>query len=170
MTADTDLDLVPVDLEELAYAMEKAYRTERFLDMETGEILFFEPPGYRAVLRSAKAAVEDGREDALDWREQAALAREEDPERFVRIPQIETREAYRARERFARGIDDEDARADVLRALEGKGAFSRFQRALDRHEGLRDAWYEHKKAWHGEVARRWLEGVGVEPADPPPNP
>lgn len=164
--SDEVLEPIPVDLEALAWAMEKAYRNEYFLDLENGDVVSFEPTGYRSLLRRARDAVEEEREDELDWQERAALARAQDPDRFARVPRIDTREAYEARAGFARSIEDGDARRDLLRALEGKGAFSRFQRALECHDGLREAWYERKNAWHEEVTRRWLRGIGVEPVEP----
>jgi len=42
---------------------------------------------------------------------------------------------------FAATVEDESVRGELLDAIEGRGAFSRFRRVLDRHDELLERWY-----------------------------
>lgn len=151
---------LPVDLEELVWAMEGAWRTEHYLDVETGDVVSFGSEGRAVFLRWAREV--DDPASASDVRVAQALAMEEEPERFVWVPPLESREIYEQMETFARSLDDDGLRENLLRALAGNGAFSRFRRELDRDPDVRDAWFAHKDAWLKEEARWWLEGLGIE--------
>lgn len=157
---EEELRRLPVDLSNLTYAMERAWQTEYHLDLETGEVVTFGLEGQGWYLGMAKEA-DPG--DVLTPLEAAARAMEEEPDRFAGVPPLEAHEKYEQMDAFARSVEDAGVREDLLWALDGKGAFRRFRRVLDRYADVRQAWFRHKDAWLGEEARWWLKGLGVEP-------
>lgn len=58
---------------------------------------------------------------------------EEDPESGLWIPATDARDAWQDMADYIDTLDDRRAAADLRAAIEGKGAFARFQKALDRH-------------------------------------
>lgn len=159
MSEQEDLRRLPVDLSELTYAMEQAWQTPYHLDLKTGEVFTFGFEGHGWYL----GLVEEAGPEDVEPLEEAARAMEDEPGRFVWVPPLEAREKYEQMDAFARALKDAGVREDLHRALDGKGAFSRFRRVLDRHADIRQAWFRHKDAWLKDEARWWLEGLGVEP-------
>jgi len=86
-----------------------------------------------------------------------------DPERYAEIPRLESREEYEIMAAFAASIDDDELRERLDDALQGKGAFSRFRRVVDRDAELREGWYAFKENELIRVARRWLAALEIEP-------
>jgi len=75
--------------------------------------------------------VDDGQVEGLEPFEEA------DPELWLDVPGEGSRDAYRDMADFTAELTDERVRDDLSAALEGKGAFRRFQDALNRHEAYR---------------------------------
>jgi hypothetical protein len=78
-----------------------------------------------------------------------------DPNRFIRIPERDSDEAFEVMTRFAMTVKDSSLKKDLITALNGSGAFRRFKDVL-----LRDR--KERKRWHGfnakamkEVIDRW---------------
>jgi hypothetical protein len=68
-------------------------------------------------------------------------------------------------ERFASGLADPAAHAELGDALRGRGAFRRFKDAL-RRLGLAEEWYRYRDRGYEDVARTWCEAHGIV-VDPP---
>lgn len=85
-----------------------------------------------------------------------------DPDRYAEIPRLESRDTYAIMAAFAASRDD-DLRETLDDALQGKGAFSRFRRVIDRDRALRDAWYAFQEDELVRIARDWLAGLEIEP-------
>ncbi len=100
--------------------------------------------------------VEDGQVEGLDPRE------DPDPELWLEVPGAGSREAYLDMIDFTAGITDPRVQADLSAALDGRGAFRRFQAALDRHEHYR----VHGRVFSAERtsgrARAWLAEEGYD--------
>jgi hypothetical protein len=63
-------------------------------------------------------------------------------------------------ERFAQSQPDEKDREDLLYALQGRGAFRHFKRALDRLR-LWEDWNQFRNAALEEIAIEFLESEGI---------
>lgn len=93
---------------------------------------------------------------------------DEDPDRYLFIPNEGSRAAWEDMRDFADSVDDEGVREKLLDAIDGKGAFSRFRRVLDRHDDLRAQWYVFAAETRIGRAREWLaaDGFAAMPAQP----
>ena len=126
------------------------------LDM-LGEVLNDQRGGY--LDRAAGTVwpvelVEDGQVEGLDPFTDA------DPELWLDVPGEGSRDAYRDMADFTTKLTDPRVRGDLAAALEGKGAFRRFQAALDRHETYRVHWRVFSTERRTGRARSWLADQG----------
>jgi hypothetical protein len=99
---------------------------------------------------------DDGHVDGLEPFE------ESDPELWLDVPGEGSRDAYDDMVDFTAEITDTRARDDLAAALEGKGAFRRFQAALDRHETHRVHWRVFSTERRTGRARAWLADQGYD--------
>jgi hypothetical protein len=83
--------------------------------------------------------------------------------RYITLPRDETHDAYRDMEDFVTTVTDERLRERLADAIDGRGAFGRFKRALSAHDEERERWFAFRDArlWDRIVA--WLEEQGIEP-------
>jgi hypothetical protein len=91
---------------------------------------------------------------------------DEDPDRYLFIPNEGSREAWEDMRDFAVEVEDEAVREQLLDAIDGRGAFSRFKRVLDRHDDLRARWYSYSAECRVGRARDWLAGAGYAALPP----
>ena len=85
-----------------------------------------------------------------------------DPDRYLSIPNEGSREMAGHAD-FALDVEDEAVRGQreqLLDAIDGRGAFSRFKRAPDRHDDLRAGWHSYSEECRAGRARDWLAGQG----------
>lgn len=127
-----------VNLDDLALAFERSPEMglEALLDLETGEVV--ELAGEDAELREKVEA---------------------QPERYEEVPMLRTEDEYRLMERFAETRADEEDRHQLLRALQGKGAFGRFRDAVSRAR-QEDDWHRFRDEQLELQLREWLQGLG----------
>jgi hypothetical protein len=85
---------------------------------------------------------------------------EADPDRYVFIPNVGSREAWQDMHEFATHVEDDTIRAQLLDAIDGRGAFSRFRRVLTHHDALRARWYAYSTETRFGRARDWLAAEG----------
>jgi Uncharacterised protein family (UPF0158) len=95
-----------------------------------------------------------------DWTEDDPPDPDHDPDRYLFIPNEGSREAWEDMRDFALDVEDEQVRERLLDAIDGRGAFSRFRRVLDRHDDLRARWYAYSAETRAGRAREWLAGEG----------
>jgi hypothetical protein len=100
--------------------------------------------------------VDDGQVEGLEPFEEA------DPELWLEVPGEGSRDAYRDMADFTAELTDERVRGDLSAALEGKGAFRRFQDALNRHEAYRVHWRVFSTERRSGRARAWLADQGYD--------
>ena len=103
-----------------------------------------------------------------DWDDDDAPDPDADPDRFLFIPNIGSRDAWEDMREFASGVDDEQVREQLLDAIDGRGAFSRFSRVLAHHDDLRARWYAYSAESRCGRARDWLAGEGYAALPPRP--
>ena len=154
-----------------------------YLDVETGEVL--------AVTDEFSQELEELREEAdpeakLDdllresklpnWQKQALAEAERVKDnygkRVVEVPEPDAPEAIRDMEAFALTVPDPPLRAELLRALHGRGAFRRFKDVLGRDFRERERWFQFKRERLRKHMTDWLATLEIEPLweEPPPPP
>lgn len=132
---------LPVELEMLGDVLND--QRGGYLDLTTGTV-------WPAEL------VDDGQVEGLEPFEDA------DPELWLDVPGEGSRDAYRDMADFTAELTDERVRGDLAAALEGKGAFRRFQDALNRHETYRVHWRVFSTERRSGRARAWLADQGYD--------
>jgi hypothetical protein len=132
---------LPVELEMLGDVLND--QRGGYLDLTTGTV-------WPAEL------VDDGQVEGLEPFEDA------DPELWLDVPGEGGRVAYRDMADFTAELTDERVRGALSAALEGKGAFRRFQDALNRHESYRVYWRVFSTERRCGRARAWLADQGYD--------
>jgi hypothetical protein len=168
-----------VDLDEIVRAMDdhSGGFGGWFLDTDTGKV---EAVSYESLslAEDGENEDEDGEEDGdtdtrapTGWqREELELARRivADNERFIRIPQGDSGEAYRVMEDFIPTVRDRRLREKLSVAIAGKGAFRRFKDVLLGHPDARQEWFAFEARVKRDWARDWLASLGIETTWQPP--
>jgi hypothetical protein len=152
---------VPVDWEALEDAFENnAPEVHSYLHLSTGEVL----------------RVVDG---VADPQMHVRIASDGN---YLRIDPVSSREQYRWMERFIPMVDDDDLRAKLGQAIDGKGAFRRFKDVLMNFATDREKWFGFRserlrtfmEAWLSAHAIRaiarpaWAEGASGPESEAPP--
>lgn len=128
---------VQVDLQEIIDALEMLSMTgdfsKSFLNRHTGRIVsLFEGEDF--------SDVED--EDLEgDWI----------PDHYTSLPDRDELNEYEMMETFCCSIKNEKIQEDLLRAIQGKGAFGRFKTALHCHN-IENKWYKFREECLKEIA------------------
>jgi hypothetical protein len=152
------------DLMEIADAMESSFDGEHryFLDIQSAKV--------HLVMNEHLSALEDGDETRLEdipeWEEDFLnVAREifsDTTKRYLEIPTLESRDAFRQMEDFVERVEDERLREKLEIAINGRGAFRRFKDVLAVHPKDRDRWFEYKNEQMKNEVVRWLEAEEIE--------
>jgi hypothetical protein len=85
-----------------------------------------------------------------------------DPDRYLCVPNEGSREAWEDMREFAGQVHDRVLRDRLLDAINGGGGFSRFKRILDDQESMRAAWFVYSTEMRVGRARRWLADEGFD--------
>ncbi len=89
-----------------------------------------------------------------------------DPDRYLFIPNQGSRRAWEDMRDFAAAVEDDAVRERLLDAIDGRGAFSRFRRVLDRYDDLRARWHAYSAETRVGRAREWLAAEGYAALPP----
>lgn len=101
-------------------------------------------------------SVEDGQVEDLDPYE------DPDPQLWLDVPGEGSREPYRDMADFTAELTDPHVRDDLAAALEGRGAFRRFQNSLDQHDTYQVHWRVFSTERRTGRARAWLADQGYD--------
>ncbi len=171
-----------LDLSELAEAFEDASQEiDRFLDLETGQVIMITDET-REELNKIYAQVygKGGEEktpfdEALRWRnlpdwEQALLVEADQVEqgfgeRYIRVPQADSRAAYQDMEAFIETVADPRLANLLEYAIRGRGAFRRFKDVLADHPPDRERWFVFKGQQLRLRVLEWLAEEEIEAID-----
>src|SRR5260370_28572965 len=137
--SDLVLELNSLDLEEIALALadQAGYEHRWLINPQTGEIVFW----------TADTGIDGQTPVDLDELD------------LVGIDPLPSRIWYQDMADFAEAITDERAGRRRARALQGQGAFRRFQSPLpEEHPGLLPAWYALLDARGTRRSGQWLAG------------
>ncbi len=85
----------------------------------------------------------------------------EDDEVWLQLPDKFEIDEYGMIERFCHQVSDQGVRDELLRTIQGSGAFRRFN-GLVRQRGQLDAWHAWRNECMNDIAVRWLEENGIE--------
>jgi hypothetical protein len=150
---------VRVQLKDILEGMEfQSDEVTAYLHRPTGRVL--------AVSDEALLAAEEGAgaDEVEEFELADARAILESGGEYLALPDRFEIDEYRMMERFAAGVTDPAAQAELEHALRGRGAFRRFKDAV--HQlGLAKEWYASRDRGYESVARAWCEthGIMVEP-------
>jgi hypothetical protein len=135
-----ELRQLPIDLEELAEAMDMGTRDtiDFFLDTQTGELI----------------VIGDGIDEEIDV---------EDDDRYEPVPERETRENYELMRDFIATLDDRRFAERLSQAITGSGAFGRFKRELAARPEAEANWYRFRSDALRRDAIDWLQSIGLQP-------
>jgi hypothetical protein len=143
---------VAVDLDLLSNELEGDHDMSLggFLDLRTGQVY------------------DDADTDPAIVGEDAAIAIDDDPDRWLRIDRTGSRDGWQDMAAFAERHHDTQLRETLLRAIEGKGAFRRSRDLVAEH-GLAESWRSFCTDRQHARARAFLaaEGIRVRPPSAP---
>jgi hypothetical protein len=116
-----------------------------------------------------EASIEEllAKTDLHDWAKEAvreAYRAERDfGTRTVRVPHVETREAYHDLEEFISTVQNSGKRARLEAAVSGRGAFRRFKDVVHNDTDLRDDWHAFKRQRLQQHMTDWLTSMNIDP-------
>lgn len=143
-TGSGELRELPVDLEWVAMMLEgdPTVNEGGYLDLTTGEV------------------VPCSLTDPMIVGEDAAVDIEAEPDRWLRLRCLGSRDDWQDMAEFAATVTDPLVRDRLERALDGRGAFRRFRKVL--HEaGLMSAWHSFSDERQQARARDYLADCGI---------
>lgn len=137
---------LPVDLEDLSMQLEgDPYQGDGRIDLTTGEVW---------SSASIEYGVEVGEIDPDD----------DDPDRWLWVPRVGSRDGYRDMERFLAALEDERLAHRLERAIVGRGAFRRFKMVLAESPAELERWYAFSDERQRGRTRSWLAQAGYSPS------
>lgn len=166
-----------VDFEGLQEAFEEdADQVGYYLDLDTGTVESMTDE-FRWELRRIYTEIGDDSDDAkvleaihqrtrANWHRETLITAHQIESsygtRFVAVPRDETRVAYEDMVAFIPTVRSARLQERLEEAIDGRGAFSRFQRVLEDAPHERKHWLVFKKARVRERIVEWLADEGIE--------
>ena len=137
---------VPVSWEALEDAFENnSPEVHSYLHLETDEVI----------------RIVDGIPDP------AMHARVSTDSQYLRIDPVSSREQYRWMERFIASVGETGIGSELVRAIDGKGAFRRFKDVLMSHPVDRERWFTFRSERLRSCMEAWLTAHGLDPVARP---
>lgn len=154
-------------------------RAEQYLDTESGKVLMISEDD-RSAIDEFFEEVEEEDENELKakfekWLEEykcpgwqidsirdAFMIESESSERFLDIPERDSRDEYNDMVDFAETITDDHLGELLAVALHGKGAFGRFKDVLGNYPEERQRWFEFSDNRLKKRIIEWLEDEDIE--------
>ena len=138
--------MLKIDIGELVDAFDSSgYERYYFLDLETGKL---------------ELVIPDAMDD--DDKEEIENRIDSNPDRYEKVPSIDSHEAYQIMVDFAESVTDSRLRELLSIALNGTGAFRRFKDVLASFPEERKRWFDFKYDRMKAEVDEWLEDLGVE--------
>jgi len=149
-----------------------------FFDAETGEVISISEEIMREIIsrlydsdfEDIKECIEyiefDEEPDLPDWMlDEVDLILEillNGEERYVRVPERKTSDAYQSMIDFIKTVESPILKEELAHALNGKGAFRKFKDVLINHPKERKRWHAHDAKTMKREIRAWLKSLGVK--------
>jgi hypothetical protein len=152
-----------VKLSELEMAVESDMdETHQFVNMATGEVVFFTDEELNAVEEDASL------DDYPEWQheviEEARKVIEAEVGEFVHAPSQYDFHEYAVMEDFCYSLEDEAASNQLLDLIRGRGAFRRFKDGVYTL-GIEDEWHSFRDDALKKYLVDWCEEQGIEYVD-----
>ncbi len=84
-------------------------------------------------------------------------------ERYLRIPERDSSEAFDCMKAFTKTVSDSSLRSELIKSLKGAGAFRKFKSALINFPKERKEWNRYNAKRMRAVVKEWLEDNGIRP-------
>lgn len=151
---------VVISLREVADALEMREGVDSYLNPQTGEIVMISEDDWALVRQMDEAGNEDIQ--LPKWQREMLPQLRRDIEgvqndTYLPLPDKADVNDWSIMESFAESRN----RQELMRAIQGAGAFRRFRAAVERL-GLLEQWYEYKGAALEQIARDWLRENKLE--------
>jgi hypothetical protein len=175
------MKILRIDFDEIQKAMEDVVRDsfDYFLDLQTGEVIALSED----ILSEVGARLYEGDFDEIGdnveyiefseepnlpcWMEdEVELVLEvllNESGRYVHIPERYSSEAHRVMTEFLETVRDPVIKGELIRTLNGKGAFKRFKSILINFRQERKRWHGYNAKAMKKVIIEWLKSLGIEP-------
>ena len=141
----------PVSFEEVVETLDMlGDQREAFLIRETGEILLITDDDQFALDTSDTESIPEWQREHL-----VKLRKVLGTDQVVRFPASFDIHEWSIMERFCSSVPDPTARAILIDAVHGKGAFRMFHSTCQRFH-LKESWYAYRRLAFEEIAREWL--------------
>ncbi len=183
MTAESPAKRLPINLDELAYALHDSdqFGTAHYLDLNTGEIIMLTEE-VRAEADEINAAIEADVEN-YEAAFEEALAQNAQPDwmmdgirlasaveagygiRYIAVPPVDSHEAYEDMADFIVTVTNRRIQERLTEAIAGQHPFRRFKDALLNYPQERERWFAFSAERQRQRALDWLESIGVQPAE-----
>lgn len=148
---------MPAKLRDIAGEIEAGTDELQFyIHRVTGETVLVEDDAVEALREGQTPELMNIGEEGLEDCRRVA----EDKTSFIPLPRERDMNAYEVMVDFALSLPSTNDRITLERALNGKGAFRRFQDTA-RQLGLLEEWYAFKQAALEAFAREFLEEEGI---------
>jgi Uncharacterised protein family (UPF0158) len=104
----------------------------------------------------------DPEEDTPKWQQEALPKIREvlESEDYIELPSKFDIHEYAIMKNFCYSIEDRRLRSELLNAIRGSGAFSRFKSVIHSRK-IQNAWYAFKRAALERIAIDWLEAKAI---------
>lgn len=136
----------------------QSLESHSYLDLRNGEVIFIGDEELHA------AECDDDISEHAEWFQEAiARAREflEKQDQYLELPTKYDLNEYRIVENFVYLIPIEEQREEMLNKIQGRGAFSRFKRGLERFL-LEEEWYKYRDAEITKFAQEWCQENNIQ--------
>ncbi|MBD3255476.1 MAG: hypothetical protein GF383_10305 [Candidatus Lokiarchaeota archaeon] len=137
---------------------------EAYLDAQTGKIIYINPEEEEYDSNSEQEYGEDD-PDMLETFQYEENVRN-DYSRYLQIPSIEPWIPYNIMKTFVDNIDDPRLQQKLNNAIQGKGAFRRFEDVLFNYPEWEVKWLSYRDKKQSEYVKSWLEEEGFEVLEP----
>ncbi|MCC7421352.1 MAG: hypothetical protein IT428_13795 [Planctomycetaceae bacterium] len=156
---------VQASLRELADAFDcQNEEMSGYVNRKTGEVLFPVFPAELAELEEGGEVDEFSEVGDLPEEEIAKYREILNGTDWIQLPDSSTIDSHGIMRDFAESRESETETLALEVAIEGKGAFRRFKDVVGRLR-LTDEWHAFKNAKHKDIARTWLESIGLGAID-----
>jgi len=135
-----------------------------YIHRETGELYSFSDE----EVAQAEGEDEEDEDERADWEKESLAKAAEilNSEAWIALPSKFEINEWEIMRDFAQSQTDREAAENLLRAIQGRGAFRYFKDKVNQY-GLRDEWFEFKKRSLEEIAREALEEAGIPFSEEP---
>lgn len=137
---------------------------DNYLDVETGKVVHDLIGGRADDYENDEEAMDALALDGLDIDEEDFKQHEQIEKdrgtRYLEIPKVESWESYQDMKDFIETIDNAHVQELLAVAIDGSGAFHRFNDVMSRYPNILEKWFAFKKIKEESRVKEWLEGHG----------